>query len=102
MCLSLAVWSVFPAKAHVPAVFDTVQQHAEIIAEHGHSHGFEEDLIWALHGHNHNVADHDHVQAFMPMTLEFQQPSQFSQSWNLGGVHGVNVDASNIERPPRA
>lgn len=39
LCLSLVVWSVVPAASHAPAVFETIQDHLEMIADHGHSHG---------------------------------------------------------------
>ncbi|MGI9356184.1 MAG: hypothetical protein ACR2PF_13610 [Rhizobiaceae bacterium] len=57
VCLSLVVWSIVPATAHTSTVIETVQDHLEMIAEHGHSHGFEEDLYWAMHGHAHDAAD---------------------------------------------
>ena len=65
LCLALVVWSVMPASTHTPAVLETIQDHLQMIADHGHSHGFEEDLYWAMHGHSHDVADHDHSQAFL-------------------------------------
>ena len=65
LCLSLVVWSVLPTYSHAPAVFETIQDHLQMVEDHGHSHGFEEDLIWAMHGHSHDAADHDHGQAFL-------------------------------------
>ena len=60
ICLSVAIWSVLPTATHVPIVLETLQDHAEMIATHGHSHGLAEDLSWALHGHSHDEMDHDH------------------------------------------
>lgn len=60
LCLCLVFWSSRPVTSHIPDVLATIQDHAEMIESHGHSHGFEEDLAWALHGHSHDVADHDH------------------------------------------
>lgn len=63
LCLSLVVWSVVPAVSHASAVFETLQEHAPVIAEHGHSHWEVEGLQRVLHGHGHDAADHDHGEA---------------------------------------
>lgn len=60
LCLSMLIWSVQPATSHVPAILDVLGEHAQMIEDHGHSHGLEEDLAWAMHGHSHDAADHDH------------------------------------------
>ena len=60
MCLALIVWSAVPSFTHSPAIFETIQDQLEMVEDHGHSHGFEEDLYWAMHGHSHDTADHDH------------------------------------------
>ena len=52
LCLSLVVWSMLPSLSHVPRIAETLNEHAQMVADHGHSHGFAEDLLWALHGHN--------------------------------------------------
>ena len=65
LCLSLVVWSVLPSFTHAPTVFETIQDHLLMVEDHGHSHWFEEDLYWAMHGHSHDVPDHDHNQAFL-------------------------------------
>jgi hypothetical protein len=65
MCLALIVWSAVPSFTHSPAVFETIQGHLEMVEDHGHSHGFEEDLYWAMHGHSHDTADHDHNPAYL-------------------------------------
>lgn len=51
---------------HLPRLAMVLADHAQMIAEHGHSHGLEEDLAWAMHGHSHDKADHDHGQAGLP------------------------------------
>src|SRR6056297_3991919 len=66
LCLAVLLWSVVPATSHAPSVFGVLQEHAEMVAEHGHSHGLEEDLAWAMHGHSHDSVDHDHSQAVVP------------------------------------
>ncbi|WP_330447557.1 hypothetical protein FLP41_01325 (plasmid) [Paracoccus marcusii] len=44
VCLSLVIWSVAPSVSHVPSVFEVVAEHTEMVADHGHSHGFEQDF----------------------------------------------------------
>ena len=102
LCLSLVVWSVVPAVSHASAVFETLQEHATTIAEHGHSHWDEEDFQRALHGHGHDAADHDHSEAMQSLAdgrntvfgygdVRCLPPSRAGPSSNL-----------RIDRPPRA
>ena len=102
LCISLVVWSVVPSATHAPTVFETIQDHREMIADHGHSHGFEEDIYWAMHGHNHDAADHDHSQAYLVFGTGSDPVIEYRDAWRLkaspGGVHR----AFRIERPPRA
>lgn len=102
LCLSLAVWSVAPSASHIPSVFEVVADHAEMIAEHGHSHGLEEDLYWAIHGHSHEVADHDHSQALLAFAAGSHPSLGYRDDFRLrpstGGPHRVYL----MERPPRA
>ncbi|MGG7568199.1 hypothetical protein ACQ5SO_18765 [Rhodovulum sp. DZ06] len=55
---------------HLPRLAMLLADHAQRVAEHGHSHGLEEDLaqglMAAMHGHSHDQADHDHGQAGLP------------------------------------
>jgi hypothetical protein len=102
LCLALMVWSVLPSVGHAPAVFDTVRDHLEMIADHGHSHGFSEDLFAALHGHSHDVGDHDHGQALLVMAGGATPTWDGSTTrWHLHPVRG-RTRAFPIERPPRA
>ncbi len=102
LCLSMTVWSVMPTATHASTVFETIQDHFEMIADHGHSHGLEEDIYWAMHGHSHEAADHDHGQAL----LEFgdRSPPMFASSdaWRLDASSGGPLHVFRIERPPRA
>ncbi|MFN4202638.1 MAG: hypothetical protein ACK4GM_06255 [Tabrizicola sp.] len=102
LCLSLAIWSVAPGTGHVPSILEVIADHAEMIAEHGHSHGMEEDLLWALHGHSHDVADHDHSQALLAFAAGshpiFGYRDDFRLHPSTGGPHRIYM----IERPPRA
>jgi hypothetical protein len=91
-----------PVPSHAPTVFETIQDHLEMIADHGHSHGFEEDLYWAMHGHSHEAADHDHSQAFVTPGDRTHLASAHRDAWRIRASsdgHHVNF---RIERPPRA
>lgn len=101
LCLSLVVWSVMPAATHAPTVFETIQDHLEMIADHGHSHGFEEDLYWAMHGHSHETADHDHSQALLEFGDRSGPMFGARDAWRLAASSGGPSGVFRIERPPR-
>ena len=102
ICLLLVVWSVMPSLSHAPTVFQTIQDHLDMVEDHGHSHGFEEDLYWAMHGHSHDVVDHDHSQAFLMPNPETRPSSAFSEPWlRIASTNGPTRQF-RIERPPRA
>ncbi|SEB03601.1 hypothetical protein SAMN05444370_13424 [Rubrimonas cliftonensis] len=102
LCLSLVIWSVTPAMSHAPTSFETIEGHLELIAEHGHSHGFEEDLTWAMHGHGHDAADHDHGQALAVPGDRNHSASVYRDAWRLKASPGGAHWTFRIERPPRA
>lgn len=102
LTVSLALWSVLPATSHAPAVFETIQDHLEMVADHGHSHGFEEDLYWAMHGHSHDMADHDHSQALLAFGDRSHPTSTHRDAWRLKASPGGGHHNLGIERPPRA
>ena len=102
LCLSLVVWSVMPAATHAPAVFETIQDHLEMIADHGHSHGLNEDLYWAMHGHSHDTADHDHSQALPEPGERAHLIASYRDAWMLKASFGGGHHTFRIERPPRA
>ena len=102
LTVSLALWSVLPATSHAPAVFETIQDHLEMIADHGHSHGFEEDLYWAMHGHSQDMADHDHSQALLAFGDRSHPTCTHRDAWRLKASPGGGHHNLGIERPPRA
>ena len=102
LCLSLVVWSVAPSATHAPKVLQTINDHLELIADHGHSHGFEEDLFWALHGHSHDVADHDHSQIVLSAGIGVGGFYVAKDKWRLRALRGDPFRDFRIERPPRA
>lgn len=101
-CFALVVWSVVPSLTHAPSMFETVQDHLEMIADHGHSHGFEEDLYWAMHGHSDDMADHDHNQAFLTPSRSSETSAEFSEPWLRIASTSGPTRQFRIDRPPRA
>ena len=102
LCVAVFVWSVMPTTSHAPAILDVLQEHAEMIAEHGHSHGLEEDLLWAAHGHSHDSVDHDHSQAVVPGPDLSPRPLDiYSTAWRLSSATANPLRVFQIERPPR-
>ena len=101
-CTALVVWSVMPSFTHAPTLFETIQDHLEMVEDHGHSHGFEEDLYWAMHGHSHDVADHDHNQAFLTYGRSSEPYAEVSEAWLRIASTGGPSRQFRIDRPPRA
>jgi len=102
LCLAIIVWSAMPVTSHAPVIFETLQEHMEMVAEHGHSHGLEEDLAWAMHGHSHDSADHDHSQAVLTHSLTSQPFEGYRTAWRLRPTQAPPSTQFRIERPPRA
>ncbi|HMA99062.1 MAG TPA: hypothetical protein VKO38_06380 [Wenzhouxiangella sp.] len=100
-CIALCLWTISPSTSHIPKVVETLQQHAEMIASHGHSHGFEEDLIWAMHGHSHDVADHDHSQAVLTQARPDATAVETSTTWQGRALAYWSAPLFLLERPPR-
>ena len=102
LCVAVLVWSVVPTSSHVPAVLDVLQEHEQMIADHGHSHGLEEDLAWAMHGHSHDSADHDHSQAVVfGRALAAQPVEVYRAAWRIRAASANTSRVYLIERPPR-
>ncbi|MCZ4262676.1 hypothetical protein O4G76_17710 [Limimaricola sp. G21655-S1] len=99
--LAIVIWSVMPATSHAPAIFETLQDHAEMMAEHGHTHGLEEDLYWAMHGHSHDSADHDHSPAVLTFTASTGAFEVYRTAWRLRSDTVRRRPTFLIERPPR-
>jgi hypothetical protein len=101
LCAALLIWSVTPSFTHAPKVFETIQDHLEMVADHGHSHGLEEDLYWVMHGHSHDVADHDHSLAFLLSGYKALDDPLAEDSWRTTlSTHGPSRQF-RIDRPPR-
>lgn len=102
LCLSLIVWAITPVPTHTPTILETIQDHIEMIAEHGHAHGFEEDLFWAIHGHGHDAADHAHDHGFLALGGLAASLDITGEAWRMGASPGDPGHTFRIERPPRA
>lgn len=102
LCLAIVVWSVIPAVTHTPKVVQTIQDHLEMIGDHGHSHGFEEDLAWALHGHSHDVGDHDHSQVLLVTSEGSGALVSYRDRWRMQLSSRGSGRNFRIERPSRA
>jgi hypothetical protein len=90
-----------PIPPHVESIIETLEQHAELIAEHGHSHGLAEDIFWALHGHGPDVAEHDHGAATLtvpPKPRIFTLPRDAAHLLVSAEKPWIGF---GIERPPR-
>ena len=102
LCPAVFVWSVMPTTSHAPEILYVLQEHAEMIAEHGHSHGLEEDLAWVVHGHSHDSIDHDHSQAVVVgPNLSPQLLENYRTAWRLSSTTSNTLTIYQIERPPR-
>ncbi|MBS4009335.1 MAG: hypothetical protein KGZ72_01135 [Roseovarius sp.] len=102
LCLSLLGWSILPSLSHVPKIAETLRDHAEMIADHGHSHGLQEDLMAALHGHSHDAVDHDHSPALAVATQGGNAWPPSRDAWHLRAAQSGPHRVFRIERPPRA
>ncbi len=72
-----------------------------MVAEHGHSHGFAEDLLWAMHGHDHDEMDHDHSPLVLNVAMhDFSVPKY--NEWRQPPPKNISSTTFLIERPPRA
>lgn len=89
-----------PTIGHAPLVLETHQQHLEIIAEHGHTHGYTEDMFWALHGHNHDESDHDHSSVTLTSAINNLYLPHYTD-WRQVPTKNVSSPYFLIERPPR-
>jgi hypothetical protein len=90
-----------PTPPHDTSIIEIIEQHAEMIAEHGHSHGLAEDIFWALHGHGPDVAEHDHGAATLTVPPRAQLFSLLGDSAPLLSAMAKPWIAFGIERPPR-
>ena len=101
LCLCLGLWSILPSINHVPAVVETIHDHLEAIADHGHSHGGAHDLWQALHGHGHDTGDHDHSQAVLVARAPSSGQEAGRDGWRFRSSDPGAYRVFRIDRPPR-
>ena len=102
LCLCVAFWSVVPAIGHGPDFIETLQEHAEMVQDHGHSHGFVEDMLAALHGHDHEAIDHDHSKALAGMATRPRDGLLMASVQQVTLRFEIPNPVFRIDRPPRA
>ena len=101
VCLSIASWSASPTVAHTPKLLESVQDQLQMIEDHGHSHGEEIDILWAMHGHQHDVADHDHHSVDLTRLAGGPAAHFGRDDWMITPSDGVPARIYLLERPPR-
>lgn len=98
-CLLALLWALPSATVHVPG--PPSERQPIMVMEHGHAHSPAMDLLWAMHGHSHEVMDHDHSPAIPPLAstaLPVREPvTVVADRVSEGGPATVY----RIERPPR-
>lgn len=100
--VALVVWSVAPASDHVPKLLQVIADRALMIETHGHAHGLEQDIAWAMHGHSHDKADHDHSPAVLVAHRSTASALATSTSWNGPALAHWSPPVFRLIRPPRA
>lgn len=100
VALSFLIGSAMPGTPHIPKVLETIEEHLEMAAEHGHSHGFVEDLFWAMHGHSHDVADHDHSPLYI-VFADVNHRDAGADSWGAFVPRTKVSPYYKIMRPPK-
>jgi len=102
VCICLSVWTIVPSASHSPRFLETVEDHLHIIEDHGHSHGVEIDLLWALHGHQHDLADHDHNMAVLAKPGPKSPHTLDGSCWRMSLSDANSAFIGPPRRPPRA
>ena len=102
LCLMLGVSMFVPSSHHSQKIAATVVDHIEMIADHGHSHGFLEDLIMAANGHNPDVPEHDHSQVFLLPGQKLTVLQVNNEAWLPFPMVLRDDLRFGLDRPPRA
>jgi hypothetical protein len=106
LAVALAVGIVLSANArsvtHELTVFaKIVAQHQAEIEDHGHAHEDIVDLMHVYLDHGHEVTDHDHTTAFLPMRNVMAEPLPTSARWKMTPGGMPDRRDHGWERPPR-
>lgn len=104
LCVCVIVWMVVPTTSHIPRFLEVGQEQLQMFEEHGHSHEMAHeidlDLLWALHGHQHDVADHDHNSAVLLKQGTGPEHGFQRATWRLSVADASSVAVSPPDRPP--
>jgi hypothetical protein len=92
---------VMSTPSNILSIIVYLEKNAELIANHERSHGIPKGIFWALRGHNHDVAKHDHG------TSMFSRPPRVQVNLRPRDIEYAIVSLESpwieirIERPPR-
>jgi hypothetical protein len=78
----------------------STEHHAEI-EDHGNTHREVSDSMQAYQGHSHNVADHDHNIAFLPLRSKLGVQVPTLTSWSLANDAFLDHRSAELDRPPK-
>jgi hypothetical protein len=87
LCLARIGWSILPSLTHGPRTTETLHDHAQMIADHGHS----QDTI-----------DHDPSLALAVAAASGAIWPAAQDAWRLQASQSDHHSVFRIERPPRA
>ena len=102
VCVAVLAWSLAPTSGHSPRVSEVLTEHAEMVADHGHSHGLAEDLWWAIYGHHHGAIDHDHSSGVFSRSIEQNTIPVKGLRWRPLMVSADSDAPDPPRKPPRA
>ena len=102
LCIAFAGWAAKPDLAQLPKLTAVLEDQARMVAEHGHAHGVEEDIFWALHGHPHDAADHEHGTEILPSVAATPAAPGHGRAGGPRPARDGPMPVFRLERPPRA
>ncbi len=99
----IATWSTVYSVGHTSFIISDLQHHlhSEDVSDHNHIHSEAENIWWALHGHDHDQADHDHSTFYIHHFAKTELRDFQYTKWRLPITHAVSGDVKLPERPPR-
>lgn len=99
--LTLSLATALPTP-HVPRLIQVLSDHAEMVAEHGHSHGLEEDIAWASHGHSVAMRRWTTTMAVLPEHRFDVMALEVDVLWHAPDTEYQPPPVYRQLRPPRA
>jgi hypothetical protein len=90
-----------PVTQDVIELAKIVAEHHTEIKQHGHAHEDVIDLMHTYHGHNHEIADHDHNIAFLPLRDALNTPMPMSTSLAMSDCTMPDRRDYGLERLPK-